>query len=71
LPTLRHVAEYTPPVALQPTQGLSPDLKLDWQPPTQSFVVAASLASFATSDVGSAVAGVEEIVADLLLRTVT
>src|SRR5207245_10899118 len=47
--TLRHVAEYTPPVALQPTQGLSPDLKLDWQPPTQSFLVAASLASFATS----------------------
>jgi hypothetical protein len=67
---LRHVAEYTPPVALQPTQGWLPVLKLDWQPPTQLFVLAASWASFATSEFGAADAVVGEVATTLVLRAV-
>jgi hypothetical protein len=72
LPTLRHVAEYTPPDALHPVQGLSAVLKLDWQPPMQLPVSRWSLASFELSDIGDveAVAAAGAVRIDLVLWTV-
>jgi hypothetical protein len=42
-----HDCKYDPLETEHPCQGSLPDLKLDWQPPTQLPVALASLASFA------------------------
>ncbi|UPK35100.1 hypothetical protein IVB18_45190 [Bradyrhizobium sp. 186] len=64
----RQVDEYTPPEMEHPCQGSLPDLKLDWQPPTQLPVLLAILASCAASDIGDAVAAVGAVREDMVLR---
>jgi len=72
LPTFRQVDEYTPPVALHPTQGAVDVLKLDWHPPAQLLVSRWSLASFAASDIGAAdTAAMVVDVRDPVLRLAT
>jgi hypothetical protein len=72
LPTFLHVDEKRPEAKEHPTQGASPDLKLDAQPPAQLPVMA--FGSFASSrsagDIGDAdgVGVVDDVRGDTVLR---
>jgi hypothetical protein len=54
LPTFLQNCNHEPLESEHPCQGSFADLKLDWQPPAQLPVAAASLASFADTESGVA-----------------